>query len=289
MTKEGHETGDAAGTVQPGAGAGEAGVADGGTAAGEAGAAGGETVAGEAGTTGGEAVSGEAGAAGGEAVAGEAGTTGGETVAEEAGAAGGETVAGEAGTTGGEAVSEEAGAAGGEAVAGEAGTAGARAGAAASGTPAADLDDALAAARREARESLERALRAQAELENFRKRTERDLENAHKYALERFVSELLPVRDSLELGLAASAGEGADASGIAEGMELTLRMLDQAMDKFGVSTVDPAGQPFDPGFHQAMTMQESDTAESGTVLTVVQKGCLLNDRLVRPAMVIVAK
>ena len=92
-----------------------------------------------------------------------------------------------------------------------------------------------------------------------------------------------------ELGLAASAGEGADASGIAEGMELTLRMLDQAMDKFGVSTVDPAGQPFDPGFHQAMTMQESDTAESGTVLTVVQKGCLLNDRLVRPAMVIVAK
>ena len=253
MTKEGHETGDAAGTAQPEAGAGEAGVADGGTAAGEA------------------------GAAGGEAVAGEAGEAGGETVSEEAG------------TTGGEAVSEEAGAAGGEAVAGEAGAAGARAGAAASGTPAADPDDELAAARREARESLERALRAQAELENFRKRTERDLENAHKYALERFVSELLPVRDSLELGLAASAGEGADASGIAEGMELTLRMLDQAMDKFGVSTVDPAGQPFDPGFHQAMTMQESDTAESGTVLTVVQKGCLLNDRLVRPAMVIVAK
>ena len=253
MTKEGHETGEAAGTAQPGAVAGEAGVADGGTAAGEAGAAGGEAVAGEAGEAGGEAVAGEAGEAGSEAVAG------------------------------------EAGAAGGEAVAGEAGTAGARAGAAASGTPAADLDDELAAARREARESLERALRAQAELENFRKRTERDLENAHKYALERFVSELLPVRDSLELGLAASAGEGADASGIAEGMELTLRMLDQAMDKFGVSTVDPAGQPFDPGFHQAMTMQESDTAESGTVLTVVQKGCLLNDRLVRPAMVIVAK
>ena len=279
MTKEGHETGDAAGTAQPEAGAGEAGVADGGTAAGGRPApAGGEAVSEEAG----EAVSEEAG----EAVAGEAGTTGGETVAGEAGAAGGETVAGEAG---GEAVSEEAGTTGGEAVAGEAGTTGARAGAAASGTPAADLDDALAAARREARESLERALRVQAELENFRKRTERDLENAHKYALERFVSELLPVRDSLELGLAASAGEGADASGIAEGMELTLRMLDQAMDKFGVSTVDPAGQPFDPGFHQAMTMQESDTAESGTVLTVVQKGCLLNDRLVRPAMVIVAK
>ena len=292
MTKEGRETGEAAGTAQPEAGAGEAGAADGGTAAGEAGEAGGEAVAGEAGeagATGGEAVAGEAGAAGGEAVSEEAGAAGGGAVAGEAGATGGEAVAGEAGTTGGDALAGEAGASGGGAVAGEGGTAGARAGAAASGTPAADLDDELAAARREARESLERALRAQAELENFRRRTERDLENAHKYALERFVSELLPVRDSLELGLAASAGEGADASGIAQGMELTLRMLDQAMDKFGVTTVDPAGQPFDPGFHQAMTMQESDTAESGTVLTVVQKGCLLNDRLVRPAMVIVAK
>ena len=289
MTKEGRETGEAAGTAQPEAGAGEAGAADGGTAAGEAGAAGGEAVSEEAGAAGGEAGAGEAGEADGEAVTGEAGTTGGEAVAGEAGESGGEAVSEEAGAAGGEAVAGEAGAADGEAVAGEAGTAGARAGAAATGTPAAELDDELAAARREARESLERALRAQAELENFRRRTERDLENAHKYALERFVSELLPVRDSLELGLAASAGEGADASGIAQGMELTLRMLDQAMDKFGVTTVDPAGQPFDPGFHQAMTMQESDTAESGTVLTVVQKGCLLNDRLVRPAMVIVAK
>ncbi|MCY4350734.1 MAG: nucleotide exchange factor GrpE [Thiotrichales bacterium] len=153
----------------------------------------------------------------------------------------------------------------------------------------ASIEDELTEARHEARQNLERALRAHAELDNVRKRLERDLQNAHKFALERFVSELLPVKDSLELGLAAAAGKGTDAAGIVEGMELTLRMLDQAMEKFGVRTVDPVGMPFDPEFHQAMTMRESDTAEPGTVLEVVQKGCLLNERLVRPAMVIVAK
>jgi len=154
---------------------------------------------------------------------------------------------------------------------------------------AASIEDELTEARRESRPNLERALRAHAELDNVRKRLERDLQNAHKFGLERFVSELLPVKDSLELGLAAASGKGADAAGIVEGVELTLRMLDQVMEKFGVSTVDPLGAPFDPEFHQAMTMRESDTAEPGTVLEVVQKGCLLNERLVRPAMVIVAK
>ena len=156
-------------------------------------------------------------------------------------------------------------------------------------SPPASIEDELAEARREAKENLDRALRAHAELDNVRKRLERDLQNAHKFALERFVSELLPVKDSLELGLAASSEKGASAAGIVEGVELTLRMLDQAMEKFGVRVVDPSGEPFDPEFHQAMTMQESDTAASGTVLTVVQKGYLLNERLVRPAMVIVAK
>ena len=156
-------------------------------------------------------------------------------------------------------------------------------------TPAEDLNEALAEANRAAQENLDRALRAQAELENVRRRVERDLQNAHKFALERFVSELLPVKDSLELGLSASTEKGASVESITEGAELTLRMLEQAMEKFGVRVVDPAGEPFNPEFHQAITMQESDTAESGTVLTVVQKGYLLNERLVRPAMVIVAK
>ena len=155
--------------------------------------------------------------------------------------------------------------------------------------PGASLESELAEARRAARDGLERALRAQAELENVRRRLERDLEKAHKFAIERFVSELLPVKDSLELGLDAAGAESATATSIAEGVELTLRMFEQVLDKFGVTTVDPAGEGFDPAYHQAMTMQESDSADSGTVLNVVQKGYVLNERLVRPAMVIVAK
>ena len=173
--------------------------------------------------------------------------------------------------------------------AGDAGVGGMQARSAVPEAPAEDLEDALAEARRAAQENLDRALRAQAEIENVRRRAERDLAHAHKFALERFVSELLPVKDSLELGLAASAENGATTTSIAEGVEITLRMFEQAMGKFGIAVIDPAGDPFNPEFHQAMTMQESGTAESGTVLTVVQKGYLLNERLVRPAMVIVAK
>ena len=223
---------------------------------------------------------------------------------DEGSVARGADLGGDAATAGGtsdDGAARETGAADGEAASGEAATAGDEAGARGtgaddappgaepSGEPAASLADELAEARREAQRNLDRALRAQAEAENVRRRMTRDVENAHKFALERFVSELLPVKDSLELGLAAAAEEGAGAARIAEGVELTLRMLEQAMEKFGVRTVEPAGEPFDPEFHQAITMQESDTEEPGTVLNVVQKGCLLNERLVRPAMVIVAK
>ena len=177
----------------------------------------------------------------------------------------------------------------GESPAGDAGADGVQTRSAGPEAPAEGLEDALAEARRAAQENLDRALRAQAEIENVRRRAERDLAHAHKFALERFVSELLPVKDSLELGLAASTENGATTTSIAEGVGLTLRMFEQAMEKFGIESIDPAGDPFNPEFHQAMTMQESGTAESGTVLTVVQKGYLLNERLVRPAMVIVAK
>ena len=204
-----------------------------------------------------------------------------------AGAPGDEAAAAEAGTTEDEVASREAASAHGEAAAPEADGMPLRSGS--SETPPGGVEDALAEARRLAQENLDRALRAQAEVENVRRRLTRDLQNAHKFALERFVTELLPVRDSLELGLAASAGKGASATGIAEGVELTLRMFEQAMEKFGVRSIDPAGEPFDPEFHQAMTVQESDCAASGTVVAVVQKGYLLNERLVRPAMVIVAK
>jgi len=131
-------------------------------------------------------------------------------------------------------------------------------------------------------------LLARAELDNNRRRNERDVENAHKFALEKFVRELLPVKDSLELGMAAALGEGTELEKLREGMALTLKMLGAAMEKFGVSEVDPAGEKFNPERHQAMAMQESPTAEANTVLTVYQKGYLLNDRLIRPAMVVVS-
>ena len=131
-------------------------------------------------------------------------------------------------------------------------------------------------------------LLARAELDNNRRRNERDVENAHKFALEKFVRELLPVKDSLELGLAAAAGEGSELENLREGMELTLKMLGAALEKFGVSEVDPKGEKFNPERHQAMAVQETPKAEPNTVLTVYQKGYLLNDRLIRPAMVVVS-
>jgi molecular chaperone GrpE len=144
-------------------------------------------------------------------------------------------------------------------------------------------------ARAKADEHWNGMLRAMADLDNLRKRSTREVENAHKYGLERMVTELLPVKDSLELGINAASEEGADVGKVREGVELTLKMMAAAMEKFGVQEVNPEGKRFDPDLHQAMTMQESETAEPGTVLTVIQKGYVLNDRLVRPALVVVSK
>jgi molecular chaperone GrpE len=135
-------------------------------------------------------------------------------------------------------------------------------------------------------ENWEKYLRTAAELENVRKRAVRDVENAHKFALERFASELLAVRDSLEMGLAA--GEGADAETLLQGKEATLKQLTAIMERFGVEELDPQGEPFDPAMHEAMTMQPSADVEPGSVVTVFQKGYALNGRLLRPARVVVA-
>jgi len=132
-------------------------------------------------------------------------------------------------------------------------------------------------------------VRLQAEMENQRKRSERELANAHKFALDRFANELLPVRDSLEMGLAAFDLEGADSEKLREGVALTLQMLTNALEKVAIREVNPQDEPFDPDFHQAMSMQERDDVEPNTVVTVVQKGYTLNGRLIRPAMVIVSK
>lgn len=151
----------------------------------------------------------------------------------------------------------------------------------------AELTALLEDARGKADEHWDMVLRLQADMDNLRRRTERELANAHKFALEGFASELLPVRDSLEMGLAAFDTENTDKH--KEGIELTLQVLSTALEKFGITEVNPQGEPFNPDFHQAMSMQERADVAPNTVVTVVQKGYLLNERLIRPAMVIVSK
>lgn len=151
------------------------------------------------------------------------------------------------------------------------------------------------AALRTALESAEQAgaaardgqLRALAELENVRKRAQRDIENAQRYALERFAGELLGVRDSLEL--AAQNANTADAQSLAAGQEATLQLLAKAFEKFSIQRLDPLGAPFDPTLHEAVMMQESATAPPDSVLQVLQSGYQLNGRLLRPARVVVAR
>ncbi len=153
-----------------------------------------------------------------------------------------------------------------------------------------ELHALLEDARSKADENWNQCLRLQAEIDNLHKRGQRDLENAHKYGLEKFASALLPVRDSLEMGIAAATqGQNVDPAKLIEGSELTLKMLAGVLEKFGIKEVNPQGERFDPQFHEAMSIQPRADVEPNTVVTVVQKGYLLNDRLVRPAMVVVSK
>lgn len=156
-------------------------------------------------------------------------------------------------------------------------------------TAADELAARLQAAEQKASDNWDQLLRTRAEMENLRRRTQRDLENAHKYALEKFISELLPVKDSLELGLDAARHDSATIEKLCEGTELTLNMLSSALNKFNVVEINPQGEKFNPEHHQAMSMQPSADMEPNTVMVVMQKGYLLNDRLMRPAMVMVSK
>ncbi len=130
-------------------------------------------------------------------------------------------------------------------------------------------------------------LRAVAELDNVRKRAQRDIESAHRFAVEGFAGELLAVRDSLELGV--KNGATADSAALLAGQEATLKLLERAFEKFSVKRIEPDGQPFDPNLHEAMLMQPAPGVAAGTVLQVVQPGYELRGRLLRPARVIVAK
>jgi molecular chaperone GrpE len=147
-------------------------------------------------------------------------------------------------------------------------------------------DSQLAAAEARAEQHRADFLRAIAELENVRKRSAREIDSARQYGVERFASDLLPVADTLALAL-ESAGN-ADPKTLIAGQEATLRLLGKAFERAGLTVLDPAGQAFDPALHEAMAMQESAEHPPHTVLQVVQKGWLLNDRLLRPARVIVS-
>ena len=151
------------------------------------------------------------------------------------------------------------------------------------------LQQQLVESEKKATENLDKALRIQAEMENLKRRTQKDLENAHKFALEGFSKELISVIDSLELGVQAVTGESEAVQKFREGSELTLKQFEAAFTKFNIEKIDPTGESFNPELHQAMAMQSSAEVEPNTILNVFQKGYSLNGRLIRPAMVVVAK
>lgn len=154
------------------------------------------------------------------------------------------------------------------------------------GAGVAELERALGEARAKAEENHNQYLRALAEFDNYRKRAARELEGAQRYAVERFAQELLPVLDSFELAIASAS---ADPERLIEGQAATLRLLQKAFDKAGISALDPTGQPFDPAEHEAVVAQPSASQPPDTVLQTVQKGYRLNGRVLRPARVIVAR
>jgi molecular chaperone GrpE len=152
-----------------------------------------------------------------------------------------------------------------------------------------ELQQALTEAEQKAQENWDKAVRAQAEMENLKRRTQKDLEDAHKFALTGFAKELLSVLDSLVLGLQAATGDSEDVKKVRVGSELTIKQFESAFEKFKIVAIDPIGQPFNAELHQAMAMQAVEGAEPNTVVNVFQKGYVLNGRLLRPAMVLVAK
>ena len=152
-----------------------------------------------------------------------------------------------------------------------------------------DLKSQLEEAQQSAKDNWDKLLRSQAEMENLKRRTLKDLENAHKYALDGFVKALLEVSDSLSMGLKSATEEKATLENTVEGLELTNKVFNSTLEKFGVETVNPVGEKFNPELHEAVTMIPMSGKKSNTVLEVVQVGFTLNGRLVRPAMVIVVQ
>ncbi len=152
-----------------------------------------------------------------------------------------------------------------------------------------ELEQALAEAESKAQEHWDQVLRMRAELENAQRRAEKDVEQAKRQSLEKLVNDLLQVKDSLEMGVRAAEDAEADREKLLEGSQLTLKMLDQVFERFEIEEIDPQGERFNPDFHEAMSTQPTDEQEPNTVLHVIQKGYRLKERLLRPALVVVAK
>ncbi len=152
-----------------------------------------------------------------------------------------------------------------------------------------ELEQKLAAAEAKVAEQKDSVIRAAAEVENIRRRTAQDVEKAHKFALDKFAAELLPVIDNMELALSHADHENEELKPMIEGVELTLKAMLNSVEKFGVVAIDPKDAPFDPEKHQAMSMQEIPGVPANTVIAVMQKGYELNGRVIRPAMVMVSK
>ena len=152
-----------------------------------------------------------------------------------------------------------------------------------------DLQTQLEEAQQSTKDNWDKVLRAQAEMENLKRRNAKDLENAHKFALDGFVKALLEVKDSLTMGLKIAQEDSASVESITEGLEMTDKVFTSTLEKFGVETINPKGEAFNPEFHEAVTMLPMPDQESNSVLEVIQAGFTLNGRLVRPAMVIVVQ
>ena len=152
-----------------------------------------------------------------------------------------------------------------------------------------DLESQLQEAQQSAKDNWDKLLRSQAEMENLKRRTTKDLENAHKFALDGFVKALLEVSDSLTMGIKSAQDEKATIETTTEGLELTMKVFNSTLEKFGVESINPVDEKFDPELHEAVTMVPMPDKKSNTVLEVIQTGFTLNGRLVRPALVIVVQ
>lgn len=153
----------------------------------------------------------------------------------------------------------------------------------------ASLQQQLEVAKQQAADNLDKAMRSLADMENLKRRVQKDLDDERKYGLTKFAKELLSVIDSLELGIQAANGDSPEVAKLREGSELTIRQFESVFAKFNIEAINPLGDIFNPELHQAMVMQPTSSAEPNTVINVFQKGYMLNGRLLRPAMVVVAK